>query len=353
MRCAVLAVSSQGAALSRLVRDALDGDTDIYVNEKYMGAAPDGAKPYRRLAEYVGEIFHRYDGLIFIAAAGIAVRMIAPHLMSKLEDPAVLVMDERGRHVISLLSGHIGGANLLARQLAKSLGGEAVITTATDVEGKLAPDAVAASLALRPWPKEQIELLNSALLQGETIPYYVDESMPRAEFYSRRLREYKLSVHRMERDGFPTDGLRVLVVEEPGDLQKGALYLSPRRLIAGIGCRQGTEEQLIRRALDAACHSIGQEISSVSLLASTIVKKEEQGLLSLAETMGREICFFDNEALQSKIDDYHLKESSFVKSQIGVGNVCEAAALACVTSGRFALPKTKYEKVTVALIWER
>ena len=353
MRCAVLAVSSQGAALSRRVRDALDGDTDIYVNEKYMGAAPDGAKPYRRLAEYVGEIFHRYDGLIFIAAAGIAVRMIAPHLMSKLEDPAVLVMDERGRHVISLLSGHIGGANLLARQLAKSLGGEAVITTATDVEGKLAPDAVAASLALRPWPKEQIELLNSALLQGETSPYYVNESMPRAEFYSRRLREYKLSVHRMERDGFPTDGLRVLVVEEPGDLQKGALYLSPRRLIAGIGCRQGTEEQLIRRALDAACHSIGQEISSVSLLASTIVKKEEQGLLSLAETMGREICFFDNEALQSKIDDYHLKESSFVKSQIGVGNVCEAAALACVTSGRFALPKTKYEKVTVALIWER
>ena len=218
MRCAVLAVSSQGAALSRRVLDALDGDTDIYVNEKYMGAAPDGAKPYRRLAEYVGEIFHRYDALIFIAAAGIAVRMIAPNLMGKLEDPAVLVMDERGRHVISLLSGHIGGANLLAQQLAKSLGGEAVITTATDVEGKLAPDAVAASLALRPWPKEQIEILNSALLQGEAIHYYVDEGMPRAGFYIRRLKEYKVPVHLQERDSFPTDGLRVLVVEEPGEL---------------------------------------------------------------------------------------------------------------------------------------
>ena len=353
MRCAVMAVSSHGAVLSRKVRDALDGDVDIYVNEKYMASAPDGAKPYRRLSEYVGEVFHRYDAVIFLSAAGIAVRMIAPFLVSKLEDPAVLVMDERGRHVISLLSGHIGGANLLARQLADSLGGEAVITTATDVEGMLAPDVAASGLALRPWPKDQIESCNSALLRGEAIRYSVDPSLPQAGFYFSHLEEYGLSVSMGKETELPSDGWRVFITREPGESREGLLYLIPRRLIAGIGCRQGTPEELIRKALESACSRIGRVISDIDLFASAWVKEKEPGLLALAKSLGREIRFFGNSVLQQQIDAYELRESSFVKRQIGVGNVCEAAALACVKAGRFALPKTKYEKVTVAMIWEK
>ncbi len=353
MRCAVLAVSHRGAALSRRVRDALDADVDVYVNEKYMAAAPDGASPYGRLSEYVGEIFHRYDAVVFISAAGIAVRMIAPHLAGKLEDPAILVMDEGGRHVISLLSGHVGGANFLARQLAASIGGEAVITTATDAEGILAPDAIASELGLRPFPKLRIEEINSALLQGRRIPYYVDDRLSQAGFYQSRLGEYHLPVFRMEREAFPGEGLRVFVTEKVGGEEEGVLYLIPRRLIAGIGCRFGTSEKLLQQALESACRRIGRELSAVDLLASTEAKREEAGLLDMARTLGKELRFFDNGTLQSRIDAYGLRESSFVREQIGVGNVCEAAALACVQAGRFALPKTKYEKVTVALVWEK
>ena len=352
MRCAILAVSSRGASLSRRVRDSLDGTADIYVNERYTAAAPEEARPYGRLSEYVGEIFHRYDALIFISAAGIAVRMIAPHLAGKLEDPAVLVMDERGDHIISLLSGHAGGANLLTRQLAASLGGEAVITTATDVEGLIAPDGIASILGLRPYPKERIEVFNSALLQGGSIRYYVDESLPQAEVYMAKLAEYGLPVSLAEQGNLSGEGFRVYVTEE--EMQdEDVLCLIPRRLIAGIGCRAGTSEELVRKALEDACRRIGRDISAVDLLASTAAKENEQGLLAVAEHLGREIRFFGNERLQRKIDDYSLRESAFVRSRIGVGNVCEDAALACVSKGRFALPKTKFEKVTVALIWER
>ena len=353
MRCAILAVSSQGASLARRVCAALDEEADIYVNEKYMAAAPEGAKPFWRLSEYVAEIFHRYDALIFIAAAGIAVRMIAPHLAGKLEDPAVLVMDERGKHVISLLSGHMGGANLLARQLAESLGAVAVITTATDVEGLLAPDLLAAGLALRPWPKERIEQMNSALLRGEDIGYYVEASLAHAEFYREKLQEQGIPAALVRREELPEQGLRVFVTGRAGDGLPGLLYLLPRRLVAGVGCRKGTSEELVRAALEAACRRIGRDLSFIDLLATSEVKREEEGLLSVARTLGRDIRFFGKDALQRQVDAYHLRESSFVRKQIGVGNVCEAAALACVPAGRFALPKTKYEKVTVALLWEK
>ena len=352
MRCAVLAVSPVGASLSRRVRDSLDGNADLYVNEKYAAAAPEGAKLYERLSGCVGELFHRYDALVFISAAGIAVRMIAPHLAGKLEDPAVLAMDEGGHYIISLLSGHVGGANLLARQLAASLGGEAVITTATDVEGLIAPDGIASSLGLRPWPKERIEVFNSALLRGRRICYYVEKSLPQADFYLEKLTEYGVPVSMVEGGSFPKEGLRVCVT---GEEQEGedVLCLLPRRLIAGIGCRAGTSEELVREALDSACQRIGRDVSALDLLASTVAKQGEPGLLAAAEHLGREIRFFGNERLQREIDAYDLRESAFVRSKIGVGNVCEAAALACVPKGRFALQKTKFEKVTVALVWER
>ncbi len=98
---------------------------------------------------------------------------------------------------------------------------------------------------------------------------------------------------------------------------------------------------------------IHQPIERVKLLASADAKKDETGLLSLAEVMGLEIKFFSAAELQKKIDEYKLGESKFVTRSIGVGNVCEAAALCCVENARFALPKTSFKGVTVALLWER
>ena len=296
MRTAIISLTAEGAKLAAKISAKVGGQTFAK------------GKDYSKLAELVAEVFGKFDGLIFICAAGIVVRMIAPHIVDKLSDPAVLVVDERGQNVISLLSGHVGRANELTVEIAKAIEANPVITTATDVEGKFSVDAIASRLGLVPEPKEAIKAINAAILRGEEI--------------------------------FVTAG-------------EVRLNLIPQNLIAGVGCRRGTSSLKIFEAIERACATIHQPIERVKLLASVDAKKNEVGLLSLAEAMGLEIKFFSGTELQKKIDEYKLEESKFVTRSVGVGNVCEAAALCCVEEARFALPKTTFKGVTVALLWEK
>ena len=296
MRTAIISLTAKGARLAEKISSKVGGQTFAK------------GKNFTKLADLVADIFGKFDGLIFICAAGIAVRMIAPHIVSKLSDPAVLVIDERGQNVISLLSGHVGRANELAIEIAKALEANPVITTATDVEGKFPIDAIVSKFGLLPEPKEAIKAINSAILRGEDV--------------------------------FVT----------AGDVR---LNLIPQNLIAGVGCRRGTSSLKIFEALQRACAMIHQPIERVKLLASVDAKKDEVGLVSLAEVMGLEIKFFSTAELQQKIDEYQLEESKFVTRSVGVGNVCEAAALCCVENARFALPKTAFKGVTVSLLWEK
>ncbi len=294
MRTAIISLTTNGARLAEKISAKVGGQTFAK------------GRNFTKLADLVEEIFGKFDGLIFICAAGIAVRMIAPHIVSKLSDPAVIVIDERGQNVISLLSGHVGRANELALEIAKAIEANPVITTATDVEGRFSVDTVASRLGLFPEPKEAIKVINAAILRGEDV--------------------------------FVT----------AGDVR---LNLIPQNLIAGVGCRRGTSSLKIFEAIQRACAMIHQPIERVKLLASVDVKKDEVGLVSLAEVMGLEIKFFTAAELQKKIDEYKLEESKFVTRS--VGNVCEAAALCCVDEARFALPKTAFKGVTVALLWEK
>ena len=161
---------------------------------------------------------------------------------------------------------------------------------------------------MKPEPKEAIKFINSAILRNEAV--------------------------------FVTAGDTIL-------------NLTPMKLIAGIGCKRGTSKELIFNAVNEACNKIGQSIERISLIASVDIKSDEIGLIEFAKLINREIKFFDVETLRNTIKRYRLEESEFVKNTIGVGNICEAAALSCVERGKFALTKTKFEKVTVALIWEK
>ena len=350
MRCAVFTATPRGTKTALRVRASLDASVDIFI--KAGQEMPAEVRVYERLAPQVAAAFRQYDALIFIMATGIAVRMIAGSLKSKLEDPAVLVLDEEAQHVISLLSGHIGGANELTRELAASLGADPVITTATDVQKKLAVDVAAARLALRPSPKEQIKRFNSAVLDDAAIRYVIDENLARASFYKKRLDDMGLTVL-FGRELPPKEGLTAFITADESVRREDVICLVPRRLVAGIGCRRGTEMSEIRAALEAALTKIGRSIADVSLLASTEAKADEAGLLALSAKLKRDIRFHSNEKMQETIDAYGLSESPFVKKNIGIGNVAEAAALASVPAGRLALAKTRFEKVTVALVWEK
>ena len=297
MRIAILSVTERGAELANNITTTLDGCISFVKG-----------RDFERLREVVDDNFSKFDALIFITAAGIAVRMIAPHIVSKLNDPAVLVIDERGQHVISLLSGHVGGANDLTLHIAGIIGAEPIITTATDVENKVAVDSFAYKIGLKPEPKEAIKVINSAILKGEPV--------------------------------FVTAGDTVL-------------NLTPLRLILGIGCKRGTSKEKILSAVEESCRRIDQPLERISLIASVDIKSNEGGLLKFAASIKRDIIFFNVDELRKTIDRYNLTESPFVKDTIGVGNICEAAALSCVERGKFALTKTKFDGVTVALIWDK
>ena len=353
MRCAVFAATKRGVETALRLKDGLTCDSvELYLKnnrEKEISA-----KRFDRLPDAVAEAFQKYDALIFFMATGIAVRMIAPYLRGKLTDPAVLVADDRGCHIISLLSGHVGGGNALTLRVADCLGGEPVVTTATDANGLTAPDALATEIGLRPVPKPMIQVMNGALLAGENIVYAIDVALPRKTFFEGVLSLRNISfVHLSSDEALRAKTLTVFITDNDSLRSERLLSLVPRRLVAGMGCRRGVPKGILKKALAEACMHIGQKIEAVSVIASAEIKHDETGLLELAKDLGIEARFFDNGALQKKIEDYGLVESSFVRQQIGVGNICEAAALCCVSQGRIALPKTKWEKATVALVWEK
>ena len=294
MRIAILAVTEKGLELAEKISAGIGGQ--IFIK----------GRDFDRMKIFVEEIFTKFDALIFICATGIVLRMIAPHIVSKLSDPAVIVIDERGRNVISFLSGHVGGANDLTLKISAQIKANPVITTATDVEEKFAADNFASKFGLLPEPKDAIKAINTAILHGEEI--------------------------------FLT----------AGDIR---LNLTPKNLICGIGCRRGVAIEKISRAVNDACKIINQPVERIKIFATVDIKRDEKGLIDFVKNLGREIKFFTVNELAEKILEYKLEESEFVKKNIGIGNVCEAAAL-CVAHGKFALPKTKFNEVTVALIWE-
>ncbi|WP_294159768.1 cobalt-precorrin 5A hydrolase [uncultured Selenomonas sp.] len=398
MRTAVLALTREGAKTARRVKLALP-DADVYLSQRVFAQRTNGAnadptrgvvttsaeertseaaiagvddvRTFGRIVQATTDVFPRYDALIFIMATGIVVRSIAPLVRDKLADPAVVVMDEQAKHVISLLSGHVGGANALTRQLAAALGSDAVITTATDVEGLVAPDTFAQRFGLQPWPHGAILKVNRALLEGATVRYIVDD-VPLAALYRERLKSLGFAVLAAGGDiPFPSaerphaggcipcsNVLDVVITDTPERFpehgKRGGLFLRPMRLIAGVGCRKDTSRDDIEAALKDATKRIGLPIWGIEAIASTVVKREERGLLDLAEMLKCPIQFFDNDKLAHVIKQYDLRESPFVKKTIGVGNVAEAAALAeAGPHARIALGKTKYEKVTVALVWQK
>lgn len=280
------------------------------------------------LNEWTRESFASCDALIFVGAVGIAVRSIAPYVSSKASDPAVICIDEGGRWVIPILSGHLGGANALARRLATLTGGEAVITTATDLNGLFAVDLWAKRQNMAVLQPERIKNVSAKILRGETItvdcPYPIAGTVPD-----------------LVRCGTPGD---VLVSYRAADM--GALQLAPRVLTLGIGCRRGTGMDTLKEAFGAFCSERGIVAEAIESAASIDLKRDEAGLLRFCEAHGWPLHFYSADELRSAPGGYTA--SAFVESTTGVDNVCERASVLC-SGGRLIERKYVHSGVTFAV----
>ncbi len=319
---AILSFSDKGAETARRAAEAMAPDWTVTHH------APRGD-----LKKVTGELFATCDALVFVGACGIAVRAIAPYVAAKTTDPAVIVLDELGQHVISLLSGHIGGANALCWSLAAALDGEAVITTATDVNKRFSVDAWAARQGL-----------------------YI-ESMPLAKRFSAQILKRDLPFYSaLEIGGDLPNGI---YLADTGDLGAAVVYrdekpfvktlrLIPPVLYVGVGCKRNTPRETIEKALDDAFAANGLLPRAVAGFASIDVKSDEAGLLECVRARGRDIRFFSAEELRAVPGEFSA--SAFVAGTVGVDNVCERSAVLSAGEGaKLIVKKTSQNGVTVAV----
>ncbi|MCF0150112.1 MAG: cobalt-precorrin 5A hydrolase [Firmicutes bacterium] len=329
MRASIFAYTKAGCALALSVAQQLPAACRLYAAERL--AEPPFAPESQAALE---KAFAEDDLLIFVGACGIAVRKIAPYIKSKTTDPAVLCIDETGRFVIPLLSGHIGGANDYARQLAERLGATAVVTTATDRNGRFSCDAWAAK-------------------QG-----YVIDGMNEAKAVSAAILEEDIPLACRLPVISPLPGGLVRKDEGPVGIYIGyrdcrpfetTLRLVPRALHLGIGCRKGTGKEAIEEAVREAFQEHGLLLCAVKWAASIDLKKEEEGLLSFCKEQGLPLQFYSAEQLLQVPGDF--TPSEFVQKITGVDNVCERAAL--LGAEQLIVKKTAKNGVTVAVAAER
>ena len=274
-----------------------------------LGIAADRGIP---VAEWTRTWFGQAEALLFIGACGIAVRAIAPYVQDKIRDPAVLVMDESGQSVIPILSGHIGGANALAIELARKTGGQAVLTTASDVRGVPAIDTWACEQGMAIENPEGIRPFASAVLAGQGVGVAITE---------RR-------------------------IEPPFPV---TLFLRPRTLILGAGCKKGADPERFEETARAFLSGQGVSLLSLRALATIDLKAGEPAMAYFCEKYRLPLLSFDAAALSAVPGRF--SHSEFTLRVTGTDNVCERAAVAA--GGTLLAGKTVYPGMTFALAGDR
>lgn len=322
----------------------------------------------------VDEYFEQVDAIVFVTASGIAVRSVAEHLTHKSKDPAIVCMDECSKHVISLVSGHAGGANALTQMLADVMWATPVITTATDVEGQFSIDDYARehNLVVTDWAKAKA--ISAEVLATGAKPVWIEEPVVaqgeekgaceiRKELKSTGIDGCKNRVdgcengidgseNRVDVKRLQIGSHQVIITPKDVPVDAQTLQLIPRCIVAGVGCKKGTPVDKIEHAVQEAFAKAGMRMEALCAVASIDLKKEEAGLLEFCETRNVPFETYAAEELQAVPGTYSASE--FVSGVTGVDNVCERSAVKYASEhgandGELLLRKQAQDGVTVAL----
>lgn len=350
MEIAYFYLTEEGGLLAHKLAAAHPGD--IYNKENFK--------------ENLRAGFKKYDSLVCIMATGIVVRILAPLIVHKTSDPAVVVLDQKGRHAISLLSGHLGGANDLAREMASISGGEAVITTATDVAGELSFDTFAKKYDMAIENIEQLKHISGALLSGKKVNVFTDknveklypelvEEQTRGTLHIFPLSEF-FEIYNIESDipaviideGFPTKFTTISDITTPSLIP--VLFLRPRTICAGIGCKRNMEQQPIEEALLQTLKEEGIHPLSLKCIATIPLKSDEPGIIGTAANWNVPLKIIPTEEIEElDIHKLGIATSEFVASQTGVLSVSTACSYIASGRGTILRDKAKYKGITIAL----
>lgn len=279
-----------------------------------------------------------YDGLIFIGATGIAIRMINPFIDNKIKDPAVIVIDDLGRYIISLLSGHIGGANDLTNYIGKKLGALPIITTASDSRGIESIDLFAKKNNYFMEDMNSIKELTSLMVNNKKIGFYSEDK--KAINYNNLIPLEELK--ELETD---IEGLIIVSSNIIKNINIPHTILRPKNINLGIGCKKGIEARRIKEAIENSLKEVNLSTKSIKSMATVEVKKHEAGIIEAAEFYNCPLKIFTIEEIE-QVEEMFQK-SQFVKDSIGVYSVSEPSAY--LLGGQLIMRKSKHNGITISI----
>ena len=356
---AVVAITRRGVETALKIKEALriSGLTaKVYAPKKYSQSGVEALEG--NTADFFKETYRTVDALVGVMASGIIIRAVAPYLESKLTDPAVIGVDAAGRFVVSLLSGHYGGANELTRIIAEGIGGTAVITTASDATGKQSVDEFARVLHLAILNPESLVAVNSAIVNGDHIVVVLlgDVQVATEQIGCYEIKRAETASQALEIINSYDAG--VIVTSEPlsrtafriDKVVKPVTILKTRRIVVGLGARKESSVNSIVEAVEIALGQVHVPLASVERVATVDIKRDSPQMVEAVKLLGKPLEFLSVDALRSVSSKDLSPDSKLVQEKIGVGGVCERAALlAAGKNSKLILKKTKLNSVTVAV----
>jgi cobalt-precorrin 5A hydrolase len=351
---AAVAITRSGVRLAITLKDLM-GDTDVYCLAKYSDGITEAGDCHlfqEPVKDLLPLLFRCYEGVILFFSLGAVVRLIAPLLQDKKTDPAVIAVDERGEHVISVLSGHLGGANALTSRIAGLLGSHPVITTASDVQGTFAVDLLGRRFGWQADSFEPMKSVSAAIVNGEPVVFIQETGeidwLPSGLTLPEHLRVCH-SVGEATEAPFTaaimvTD--RLLDPLEEQTLHPQSVIYRPRSLVLGIGCNRGTTVVELETVVMESLAELRLSPKSVRNLATIDIKANEAGLLKLSAKYGWKLDIYTPEQLNTVS---LARPSETVFRVTGAYGVCEPAALLSSGASDWLLPKKKSGNVTISV----
>lgn len=333
MKVACLSFTDSGREIGERLYNYKGKDIQIvhYVNSNIEGG----------IKSIIKDIVENYDGIIFISATGIAVRMISPYIIDKTVDPAIIVVDDLGRFSISLLSGHIGRGNFLCKQVASILGARPVITTASDNRGIEAIDAFSMKMDYFMEDMESIKDITAMMVNGKKIGFYSEDE--KIISYDNIVVINKFEDIEDVKD--EVDGFILITSVKSIDLDTPHTILRPKNLNIGIGCRKGVEESRIVESVLNILNKNNLSERSIKSIGTVEIKKYESGIVETSKYFNCPLNIFTIDEIE-KVEDKFGK-SDFVKKTIGVFSVSEPCAY--LSGGEIIVEKTRCNGITIAI----
>ena len=349
-RPAIITLTRRGTETGLRLHRLLEHST-LYAPARFLPADPpaDTTGYTVSVRQVLHDAFRRHSALICLMASGIVVREIAPLLRSKHTDPAVVVTDEQGRNAISLLSGHKGGANALARKVADLLGGRAVLTTASDGQQLPALDLLGEKFGWQLEAGDEMTAVIAAMVNGEPTGVFQDggddswlaDLPPHVSRYSTI--ETLIAAR-------PNAAIVVSARTLPADLRRAVsrvIVYRPPVLAVGIGCNRGTPAAEIIAAVEETLARAELSPLSIATVATIDAKADEIGLLEACRRQNWQLQIFTRAEIAAV--ENLPNPSPWAMKALGVPGVAEPAALLAAQTDSLLVEKRKFTNVTVAV----